>query len=124
MQPWTQVVLAVCAVALTAALVVAVLALRRVLGRIAAVLHIVEQELRPLIGQVNGLSDELRELTREARNEVAQIRQVTERLQVLADGLARVVTGLAGLARVGQLFGLAAGLRRGADVFVQRLRRG
>jgi hypothetical protein len=31
--------------------------------------------------------------------------------------------GLAGLARAGQIVGLAAGLRRGVDVFVQRLRR-
>jgi uncharacterized protein YoxC len=123
MQPWAQVVLVVCAVALTAAMVLAVLALRRTLGRIAAVLEILEQELRPLVGQVHGLTDELRELTRESRREVARIGDVTERVQAVADGLARVVTGLAGLTRAGQLIGLAAGLRRGVDVFVQRLRR-
>jgi hypothetical protein len=43
-------------------------------------------------------------------------------VQAVADGLGRVVAGLSGLARVGQIVGLAAGLRRGVDVFVQRLR--
>jgi uncharacterized protein YoxC len=123
MQPWVQAVLSVCAVALTAALVAATLALRRALRRTEAVLEIVEQELRPLVGQVHGLTEELRELTRESRREVVRIGEVTERVQTVADGLSRMVVGLAGLTRVGQIVGLAAGLRRGVDVFVQRLRR-
>jgi uncharacterized protein YoxC len=123
MQPWAQVVLILCAVALTVALVLAVLALRRTLRRTTAVLEIVEQELRPLVGQVHGLTDELRELTRESRREVMRIGDVTERVQTVADGLGRVVVGLAGLTKAGQIVGLAAGLRRGVDVFVQRLRR-
>lgn len=123
MQPWAQVVLILCAVALTVALVLAVLALRRTLRRTTAVLEIIEQELRPLVGQVHGLTDELRELTRESRREVMRIGDVTERVQTVADGLGRVVVGLAGLTKAGQIVGLAAGLRRGVDVFVQRLRR-
>jgi uncharacterized protein YoxC len=124
MQPWAQVVLIVCAVALTVALVLAILALRRTLRRTTAVLEILEQEMRPLVGQVHGLTDELRELTRESRREVMRIGDVTERVQTVADGLGRVVVGLAGLTKAGQIVGLAAGLRRGVDVFVQRLRRG
>ena len=50
--------------------------------------------------------------------------EVTEQVQTVAEGLGRVVMGLAGLTRAGQVIGLAAGLRRGVDVFVQRLRRG
>jgi|SRR5687767_4014112 len=123
MQPWAQVVLLVCAVALTVALILAVLALRRTLRRTTAVLEIVEQELRPLVGQVHGLADELRELTRESRREVVRIGDVTEHVQTVAEGLSRVVAGLAGLTKAGQIVGLAAGLRRGVDVFVQRLRR-
>jgi uncharacterized protein YoxC len=123
MQPWAQVVLLVCAVALTVTLILAVLALRRTLRRTTAVLEIVEQELRPLVGQVHGLTDELRELTRESRREVVRIGDVTERVQTVAEGLGRVVAGLAGLTKAGQIVGLAAGLRRGVDVFVQRLRR-
>jgi len=122
MQPWAQLVLIACAVALTAALVSAVLALRRALRRTDALLGIVEQELRPLIAQVHGATEEVRELTHELRLEVKRVGDVTERVQAVADGLGRVVAGLSGLARVGQIVGLAAGLRRGVDVFVQRLR--
>jgi uncharacterized protein YoxC len=123
MQPWTQLVLVACAVALTAAVVSAVLALRGALRRTSAVLGIVEQELRPLIAQLHGVTEEVRELTHEARLEMKRVGEVTERLQAVADGLGRVVGGLTGLARVGQVVGLAAGVRRGVDVFVDRLRR-
>jgi uncharacterized protein YoxC len=122
MHPWAQAVLLVCAVVLTAALVAAALALRRTLRRTEAVLEIVEQELRPLVGQVHGLTDELRELTRESRREMARIGDVTERVHTVADAVGRLVVGLAGLTRVGQFVGLAAGLRRGVGMFVQRLR--
>src|SRR5918994_1481293 len=77
MQPWVQLVLIACAVALTAALVAAVLALRGALRRTEAVLQIVEQELRPLIGQAHGITQEVRELTHEARLEVVRVGEVT-----------------------------------------------
>jgi len=124
MQPWAQLVLVACAVAVSGAVVAAFLALRRTLRRTDAVLEIVEQELRPLIGQANGLTEEIRDLTRETRREVERVGEVTEQVQTVAEGLGRVVMGLAGLTRAGQVIGLAAGLRRGVDVFVQRLRRG
>jgi hypothetical protein len=122
-QPWAQIVLIACAVVLTAALVAAILALRRALLRTDAVLAIVEEELRPLIGQVHGLTEDLRDFTRESRREVVRVGEVTEHVARAADGLGRVAIGLAGLTRAGQLVGLAAGLRRGVDVFVNRLRR-
>jgi len=123
MLPWAQTVLIVCAVVLTLALAAAILALRRALRRTEAVLTIVEQELRPLIGQAHGLTDELRDLTRETRREVVRIGEVTEHVESAADGLSRLVGALSGLARAGQVVGLAAGLKRGVDVFVSRLRR-
>jgi hypothetical protein len=123
MQPWSQLVLIACAVALTAAVVSAVLALRGALRRADSLLGIVEQELRPLIAQAHGVTEEVRELTRELRLEVKRVGDMTESVQAVTDGLGRVVAGLSGLARVGQVVGLAAGLRRGVDVFVQRLRR-
>ena len=123
MHPWAQAVLIVCAVVLTAALAAAILMLRRTLRRADAVLAILEQELRPLIGQAHGLTDEVRDLTRETRREVARIGDVTEHVASAAAGLSRLVVALSGLARAGQVVGLAAGLRRGVDVFVSRLRR-
>jgi len=123
MQSLAQIVPIACAVVLTAALVAASLALRRALIRADAVLAILEQELRPLIGQAHGLTEDVRELTRESRREVVRIGEVTEHVARTADGVGRVATGLAGLTRAGQIIGLAAGLRRGVDVFVNRLRR-
>ncbi len=120
MQPWAQAVLVACAVALTAAVVPAILALRRMAKRAETVLGIVEQELRPLIGQAHALTEDVRVLTREASQEVERVREVTERMNAVAEGVSRVVTGLSGLARAGQLVGVAAGLKRGLDVFVSR----
>jgi hypothetical protein len=123
MHPSSQVVLIACAVVLTGAVVSAVLALRGALRRTDALLAIAEQELRPLIAQVHRVTAEIRELTHELQLEVKRVGDVTESVQTLTDGLGRIVIGLSGLARVGQIVGLAAGLRRGVDVFVQRLRR-
>jgi uncharacterized protein YoxC len=122
MQPWVQIVLIVCAAALTVALVGAILAARATLRHAASVLEIVEQELRPLVGQIHGLTDDVRDLTRETRREVERIGEVTEHVQTAAEGVSRMVGGLAGLTRAGQAIGLVAGLRRGVDVFVDRLR--
>jgi uncharacterized protein YoxC len=122
MQPWAQYVLVGCAVLVTAALVTAILALRRALRRTDAVLEIVEQELRPLIGQAHGLTEEMRDLTRETYREVVRIGEVTEHVESAAAGVSRLVGALSGLARAGQVVGLAAGLRRGVDVFVNRMR--
>ena len=123
MPPWAQAALVACAVVLTLVLAAAILALRSALRRTEAVLTIVEQELRPVIGQAHGLTDELRDLTRETRREVVRIGEVTEHVESAADGLSRFVGAMSGLARAGQVVGLAAGLKRGVDVFVSRLRR-
>jgi uncharacterized protein YoxC len=122
MQPWVQIVLIVCALALTAALVAAILAARATFRHAASVLEIVEQELRPLLGQMHGLTDDVRDLTRETRREVERIGEVTEHVETAADGVGRIVVALAGLTRAGQAIGLVAGIRRGVDVFVDRLR--
>ena len=63
-------------------------------------------------------------LTRETRREVERIGDVTERVQTAADGVGRVVDG-AGRPhpRAARSSGSRGGLRRGVDVFVQRLRR-
>jgi hypothetical protein len=121
MPSWVTVVLVGCAVVLTVALVPTILALRRTLQRAEVVLTIAEQELRPLIGQAHALTEDIRLLTREASQEIERVGEVTERVSAAAEGLARVASGLAGFTRAGQLIGMAAGLKRGFDVFVQRL---
>ena len=123
MQPWTQAVVAVCAVALTAAVVALLLSLRRTVQRAEGVLGIVEDELRPLIAQAHALTDEVRGLTREASLEIKRIGEVTERLNAVAETVGRLAGAAAALTRVGQFVSLAAGLRRGVDVFLHRVRK-
>ena len=88
--------------------------------RAETVLTIVEQELRPLIGQVHALSEDVRTLSREAKEEIERVGKMTEHVNAVADGVGRAVTGLAGLTRAGQLIGVAVGLKKGLDVFVSR----
>ncbi|HKD00559.1 MAG TPA: hypothetical protein VKG20_21120 [Methylomirabilota bacterium] len=119
---WVQMLLSLAAFALLVALVAAVWALRGVAQRAEAVLAIVEQELRPLIGQGLALTEDVRGLTREAGRELERVGAVTDRVEVIAAGLGRIVTTVGGLTRAGQIVGVAAGLKRGIDVFVHRLR--
>ena len=121
MHSWTQLVLLACAGVLTAAAVALLLAVRRTAQRTEAVLRIVEEELRPLIGQAHALTDEVRTLTRESSLEVKRVGEVTERVNNVAEGVERMVSALAGLTRAGQVIGMAAALKKGVDVFVHRM---
>jgi hypothetical protein len=119
---WVQMLLSLAAFALLLALVAAVWALRGLAQRAEAVLAIVEQELRPLVGQALALTEDVRGLTREAGRELERVRAVTERVEDVATGLGRIVMTLGSLTRAGQIVGVAAGLKKGIDVFVHRLR--
>jgi uncharacterized protein YoxC len=122
MQPWVGAVVAVCAVSLTVALIATLLAVRRAVLRGERVLAIVEGELGPLVAHARVLTEDLQMLTREASRELDYLASVTKRVDDLAEGAGRVISGLAGLTRAGQLIGVATGLRRGAEVFVRRFR--
>jgi len=119
---WVQLLLSLAAFALLLALVAAVWALRGVAQRAEAVLTIVEQELRPLIGQALALTEDVRTLTREASQELERVGAVTDRVDDIATGLSRFVGTLGSLTRAGQIVGVAAGLKKGLDVFVHRFR--
>ena len=122
MPGWFTAILALCAVALTAAAVPLLVALLRTVRRAEAVLGIVERELSPLVAELHGLTDALRDVVRETEQELKRVGVIVDRLDDVAAGVARVVTALAGLTRAGQLFSLAAAIRKGVDVFVERLR--
>jgi uncharacterized protein YoxC len=119
---WVQLLLSLAAFALLVALVAAVWALRGVAKRAEAVLAIVEQELRPLIGQTLALTEDVRVLTREAGRELERVGVVTDRVDDIATAISRVVGTLSSLTRAGQIVGVAAGIKKGIDVFVHRLR--
>src|SRR2546423_11987266 len=118
---WAQTLLTLAALALMVALVAAVLALRRVAQRAEGVLTIVEQEMRPLVGQAHALTEDVRALTREAGRELERVGAVTDKVGSVADGFARFVGVVGGLTRAGQLVGVAAGGQKGVGAFVQRL---
>ncbi|PYM93924.1 MAG: hypothetical protein DME04_10305 [Candidatus Rokuibacteriota bacterium] len=119
---WAQTSLSIATLIFLLALVAAVLAMRRVAQRAEAILVIVEQELRPLIGQAHALTEDVRALTREAGRELERVGAVADRVDTIAEGLGRFVGTLSGLTRAGQIVGVAAGLKKGIDVFVNRLR--
>ena len=123
MSGWLTLVLAACAVAVTAALVLTILSARRALERAGDILSVVEQELGPLATEARGLTTDARGLTQETTRELRRTGEVLDQVHEAASGVVRVVHGLAKLTRAGQLMGLATGLRRGVDVFVERLRR-
>jgi uncharacterized protein YoxC len=119
---WVQLLLSLASLALLLALVAAVWALRGVAQRAEAVLAIVEQELRPVIGQAVALTEDVRSLTRDASRELERVGAVTDRVDDIAGAVGRIVGMLSGLTRAGQIVGVAAGVKKGIDVFVQRLR--
>src|SRR3989442_7658573 len=119
---WVQMLLSLAAFAVLLALVAAVWALRGVAQRAEAVLAIVEQELRPLIGQALALTEDVRGLTREAGRELERVGAVTDRVEDVATGLRRIIIALGRLTRAGQIVGVAAGLKKGIHVFVHPLR--
>ena len=119
---WVQLLLSLASVALLLALVAAVWALRGVAQRAEAVLAIVEQELRPVIGQAVALTEDVRSLTRDASRELERVGAVTDRVDDIAGAVGRIVAMVSGLTRAGQIVGVAAGLKKGIDVFVQRMR--
>ena len=121
MTPLGQAVMLICAVALTAVLIVTLLALRRVFVRTEAVLGVVEHELKPLTAQVGALSEDARKLTRETTSNMERAGEVIRRAEEVT-GSSALVGAVNTVTRAGQIVTLAAGLRKGLSVFASRLR--
>ena len=122
MPPWLALVIAACAVAVCGALVLVLLSARRALERTTGILAEVEREIGPLAVEARGLTGDARTLTQEAARDVRRAGDVIGHVNDAAAGVGRVVNALGGLTRAGQLIGMAAALRRGVDVFVDRMR--
>jgi len=123
MSLWWQIPLILCAIALTVALVAAVISLRRMLQRLEQVLAVLEVKLGPTLEDVRGLTQEAQAVTREARNSVARLSAMIEHVNQVTESVGAFVVGLRGLTQVGQLVGMAMGVKKGVNVFVQRLQR-
>jgi uncharacterized protein YoxC len=122
MTPLVQAVIAICVVGLSAALVATLLAVRKTALRAESVLSAVEQEIRPMLGQIESLTAELRELSRSANEEMRRISVIVRRAEDISLGISRLLAAVGGLTRLGQYASIAVGAKRGLDVFLSRLK--
>jgi uncharacterized protein YoxC len=122
MTPLAQTVVVICIVALSAVLASTLLALKKTALRAESVLQQVEREIRPLVSQIESLTAELRDLSRSANEEMKRISLVVRRAEDITAKLSRLVGAVAGLTRIGQYAGVIAGVKKGLDVFVGRLK--
>ena len=118
-----EVVILVCVVALTVVVIPAVVAARRSLQRAETVLMMLERELGPLGTQVQGLTEDLRTVVRQANRELERLGSVAERVGDLSERVARLVSAVSSVTRVGQVIGAATGIRKGLRVFLHRIRK-
>jgi uncharacterized protein YoxC len=112
MSPWWQIPLILCAIALTIALVAAVVALRHTLQRLEQVLAVLEAKLGPTMEDIRGLTQEAQAVTHDARSSVARLSAMIEHINQVTESVGAFVVGLRGLTQVGQLV---------VNVFVRRL---
>jgi hypothetical protein len=117
-----QVVLALCVVAVSAVLVLALLAARRLALRADSVLALVEREIRPMLGQMESLTGELRELSRAAGDDLKRVRVVVGRAEDISLSASRLLLSLSSLTRYGQYASMALGVKRGLGAFVRMLK--
>jgi uncharacterized protein YoxC len=109
-------------VALTAVLISTLLAFKTTAQRAESVLAILEREIHPLTTELENLTAELQKLSRKANDNLDRIGAVVDRVEDISLTAARVVGAVGGLTRIGQYAGVAAGVKRGVEVFLNRLK--
>jgi uncharacterized protein YoxC len=122
MTPLAVGVILACVVALTAVLISTLWAFKKTAERAESVLAIVEREIRPMVSELESLTAEMQKLSHKANESLERIGTVVERVEDISVTVARVVGAVAGLTRIGQYAGVAAGMKRGVEVFLTRLR--
>ncbi|HEY7870464.1 MAG TPA: DUF948 domain-containing protein [Methylomirabilota bacterium] len=122
MTPLALGIIVACIVALTIVLISTLLSLRKTALRADSVLMQVEREIRPMATELENLTGELQKLSRNANDNLQRIGAVVDRVEEISVQAARVVVAVGGLTRLGQYAGMAAGVKRGVEVFLHRLR--
>ncbi|MGH7264702.1 MAG: DUF948 domain-containing protein [Candidatus Rokuibacteriota bacterium] len=102
----------------------ALLQIRRTARAAELTLTAVEREVRPLASQLHALLQEHRELAQRASRNLRELEGVAIMGQEVLARAIRLTGILGGAGTVGRVLGVAQGLRRGVDVFIQRLGRG
>ena len=124
MTPLAEAVIMLCVVVLSAVLVSVLIALRKTALRAESVLHVIEREIRPMVGQLESLTGELKDLSKGANAELKRISVVVRRAEDVTIKVSRLMLAVGSLTRVGQYASVAVGVKRGLDVFLTRLKRG
>lgn len=122
MTPLAVAVILACVVALTLVLISTLLSLRKTALRAESVLAQVEREIRPMASELETLTGELQKLSRNANDNLQRIGGIVDRVEDISVQAARVVGAVGGLTRIGQYAGMAAGVKRGVEVFLHRLK--
>lgn len=122
MTPLAVGVILACVVALTLVLISTLLSLKKTALRAESVLAQVEREIRPMASELENLTGELQKLSRNANDNLQRIGGIVDRVEDISVQAARVVGAVGGLTRIGQYAGMAAGVKRGVEVFLHRLK--
>ena len=122
MTPLAVGVILACVVALTIVLISTLLSIRKTALRADSVLGQVEREIRPMASELESLAAELQKLSRNANDNLQRIGGIVDRIDDISVQAARVVGAVGGLTRIGQYAGMAAGVKRGVEVFLHRLK--
>jgi uncharacterized protein YoxC len=123
MTPLAVGVILACVVALTIVLISTLLSIKKTALRAESVLAQVEREIRPMASELETLTGELQKLSRNANDNLQRIGGIVDRVEDISVQAARVVGAVGGLTRIGQYVGMAAGVKRGVEVFLHRLKR-
>jgi ABC-type transporter Mla subunit MlaD len=103
-------------------LISTLLSLRKTALRAESVLAQVEREIRPMASELETLTGDLQKLSRNANDNLQRIGGIVDRVEDISVQAARVVGAVGGLTRIGQYAGMAAGVKRGVEVFLHRLK--
>ena len=122
MTPLAVGVILACVVALTIVLISTLLSVKKTAARAESVLALVEREVRPMASELESLTGELQKLSRNANDNLQRIGGIVDRVEDISVQAARVAGAVGGLTRVGQYVGMAAGVKRGVEVFLHRLK--
>jgi uncharacterized protein YoxC len=122
MTPLAVGVILACVVALTIVLISTLLSIKKTALRAEGVLAQVEREIRPMASELESLTGELQKLSRNANDNLQQIGGIVDRVEDISVQAARVIGAVGGLTRIGQYAGMAAGVKRGVEVFLHRLK--
>jgi len=122
MTPLAVGVILACVVALTIVLMSTLLSIKKTALRAESVLAQVEREIRPMASELETLTGELQKLSRNANDNLQRIGGIVDRVEDISVQVARVVGAVGGLTRIGQYAGMAAGVKRGVEVFLHRLK--